>query len=160
MSLASAVLVSVHVLAAVVWIGGMGFLSLVLAPLVRSGSVPESPLLFRAAALRFRPIVWSAIALLLATGPLLLHQRGIPLVDPGQWPTVLRVKLGLVGLLLLLTFSHDLLLGPRVSRINAMPASDRTAHERLLLRTSRWLPRLALLLALAIIIAAILLARS
>ncbi|HWV44791.1 MAG TPA: hypothetical protein VN039_02010, partial [Nitrospira sp.] len=59
-------LVVLHILAAVTWIGGMIFLSLVLAPLVRGRkAAPEFMALFRSAALRFRPIVWVAIAVLL-----------------------------------------------------------------------------------------------
>ena len=50
-------LVVLHILAAVTWIGGMIFLSLVLAPLVRGRkAAPEFMALFRSAALRFRPI--------------------------------------------------------------------------------------------------------
>ena len=50
--------VSLHLLAAVMWIGGMLFLSVVFAPLVRNGNVnPMFPAVFRAAAQRFRPVV-------------------------------------------------------------------------------------------------------
>ena len=151
----------IHLLAAMSWIGGMIFLSLVLAPLVRSRkAAPEFMALFRLSALRFRFIVWTAIALLLSTGPILLHQRGLSLFDAGGWPQVLRVKLGLVGLLLLLTFAHDLLLGPRVRNISAISASARSIWEQTLFRTASWLPRVALLLALGVIFAAALLVRS
>lgn len=151
---------SLHILAAVSWIGGMVFLSLALAPLVRNGSFPGATALFRAAALRFRLMVWSAIAILLTTGPILLHQRGTSLLDPNQWPPVLRIKLSLVALLLLLALTHDLVLGPRVSRISALPASERTGSEAALMRTSRWLPRFALLTAVGVLIAAAMLART
>ena len=71
-------LVWLHVLAAVSWIGGMIFLSLVLAPLVRSRkAAPEFMALFRSGARRFRFGVWGAIAVLLSTGPMLLQQRGL-----------------------------------------------------------------------------------
>jgi uncharacterized membrane protein len=51
-------LVWLHVLAAVSWIGGMIFLSLVLAPLVRNRkAAPEFMALFRSAARRFRFVV-------------------------------------------------------------------------------------------------------
>ncbi len=151
---------SLHVLAAVSWIGGMAFLSLVLAPLVRAEAIPGSQALFRAAALRFRLMVWSAITVLLTTGPVLAIQRGIPLSDPDHWPEPFATKLALVALLLMLTVAHDLVLGPLVSRISAKPVSHQTPSERALLRTSRWLPRGALLVALAVLVAAAVLARS
>lgn len=154
-------LVWIHLLGAVAWIGGMIFLSLVLAPLVRNHTAaPEFAAFFRSAALRFRPVVWSAMAMLLTTGPVLLSQRGIPLLNPSIWPTVLVVKLGLVALLLVLTFSHDLLLGPMVSRLSGIPDDARTTGEQMLIQSARWVPRLSLLLALAVIVAAVALARS
>ena len=160
MSIFWVAVLSLHLLAAVSWIGGMLFLSLVLAPLVRSAAVPGLPDLFRAAALRFRLVVWSAIAVLLTTGPFLLHQRGISFLSPSQWPPILQTKIALVALLLLLTMAHDFLLGPRVSRISALPPSERTAREQTLLRASRWLPRLAVLIAVGVLISAAMLARS
>jgi uncharacterized membrane protein len=154
-------LVVLHILAAVTWIGGMIFLSLVLAPLVRGRkAAPEFMALFRSAALRFRPIVWVAIAVLLATGPILLSLRGIQVTSPTSWTGIVTVKLMLVALLLLLTLLHDLVFGPQVSRVSAIPNSQRTAGERVVFKTARWLPRLSLLIGLAVMIAATMLARS
>lgn len=154
-------LVVLHILAAVTWIGGMIFLSLVLAPLVRGRkAAPEFMALFRSAALRFRPIVWVAIAVLLATGPMLLFLRGIHLTSPASWPGVLTAKLMLVALLLFLTLLHDLAFGPRVSRVTAIPDAQRTSSERIVFKTARWLPRLSLVIALAVLVAAAMLARS
>lgn len=149
-----------HLVAAVTWIGGMMFLSLVLAPLVRSRkAAPEFMALFRTAALRFRVIVWSAITVLLTTGALLVQRRGIPLLEPTRWPQVLQVKVSLILLLLILTVTHDVFLGPNVSRISALPETSRTDRQKLLVRTSRWLPRIALLLTLAVLLTAVILAR-
>lgn len=154
-------LIILHILAAVSWVGGMIFLSLVLAPLVRSRkAVPEFMALFRSAALRFRPIVWLAMAILLMTGPMLLSLRGVALANPSSWPGIVTAKLMLVALLLFLTLLHDLVLGPQVSRVTAIPESQRTAGEQVVFKTARWLPRVSLLLALAVVITAALLARS
>jgi len=154
-------LVIFHILAAVIWIGGMIFLSLVLAPLVRGRkAAPEFMALFRSAALRFRPIVWVAIAVLLTTGPLLLSQRGIQLTSPSSWSGIVTVKLTLVGLLVVLTLLHDLVFGPQVSRVSAIPESQRTTGERVVFKSARLLPRLSLLIALAVVIAGAMLARS
>ncbi len=153
--------VVLHILAAVSWVGGMMFLSLVLAPLVRGRkAAPEFMALFRSAALRFRPVVWIAIAILLTTGPMLLSQRGIHVMEPASWSGIVTIKLTLVGLLLSLTVLHDLVLGPNVSRVSAIPEPQRTAGEQIIFKTARWIPRLSLLIALAVVIAATILARG
>jgi copper resistance protein D len=154
-------LIWLHILAAVTWIGGMMFLSFVLVPLVRKRSAtPEFMLIFRSAAQRFRIVVWLAIVTLLSTGPMLLHGRGISTIDMTQWPPILLVKAGLVVVLLLVTFVHDLLLGPLASRSSAIPACAQTAWGQILLRTSRWVPRLALAVALGVLLVAVVLVRS
>lgn len=153
-------LVWLHVLAAVTWIGGTIFLSVVLVPVLR-GEIfaSQRSLLFRATARRFRSVVWSAIAVLLLTGPLLLHQRGISIADPSGWPMVLAAKLGLVAILLLLTLTHDLMVGPRVGRILRLPAEGRSTFEQALVLWAPWLARFSLVLALAILFAAVALVR-
>jgi uncharacterized membrane protein len=154
-------LVWLHVLAAVSWIGGTIFLSVVLVPaLKREPFASQRSLLFRTIALRFRVVVWGAIAVLLFTGPLLLHQRGIPITDPSGWPMVLAVKLGLVAILLLLTLTHDLILGPRVGRIVQLPTESRSRSDHALLLWSPWVARFSLFLALALLFAAVMLVRS
>ena len=154
-------LVWLHVLAAVSWIGGTIFLSVVLAPVLRREPfASQRALLFRSIARRFRAVVWGAIAVLLFTGPPLLHQRGIPIADPSGWPMILVAKLGLVTLLLCLTLTHDLILGPRVGRIVQLPTESRTRFDHALVLWSPWVARFSLVLALAILFAAILLVRS
>ena len=154
-------LVVLHLLAAVTWVGGMVFLSLVLAPLVRGRkAAPEFMVLFRSAALRFRPVVWVAMAILLMTGPMLFSHRGLSIMAPASWPGIVTVKLMLVALLLFLTFLHDLVFGPQVSRVSAIAESQRTTREQVIFKSARWLPRLSLLIALAVLVAAAMLARS
>jgi uncharacterized membrane protein len=154
-------LVWLHLLAAISWIGGMLFLSVVMVPaLKREPFVSQKGLLFRAIAWRFRSVVWGAIAVLLVTGLLLLHERGISISDPSEWPKILVTKLGLVTLLLLLTLIHDLILGPRVGQIILLPADSRTAFDHALVRWSPWIARFSLILALAVLFAAVVLVRT
>jgi copper resistance protein D len=154
-------LVSLHILAAVTWIGGMLFVSLVLAPLVRNRkAAPEFMALFRSAALRFRVIAWAAVGVLLLTGPMLLLQRGISPSLPSSWPYIVRLKLALVGMLLALTAMHDLVFGPRMRQIGSVPEGSRSPRERMIVRVSVWIPRFALLIALAVVVVAAVLARS
>ena len=150
-----------HLLAAIAWIGGMLFLSLVLVPVLKSEPfASQMALLFRPTARRFRAVVWGSITVLLFTGPLLLHQRGIPIADPSGWPLVLAVKLGLVSILLLLTLTHDLILGPLVGRIVQIPTESRSRFDQALVLWSPWVARFSLILALAILFAAVLLVRA
>jgi hypothetical protein len=73
---------------------------------------------------------------------------------------VFRIKIGLVALLLLLTIVHDLYLGPRAAHLAKIPVADRTPFDRMLITTGRWLARLSLLVALGVVVAAVVLARS
>ena len=153
--------VTIHLLAAVTWIGGMIFLSTVLAPLMRGGNVSgERRALFGSAARRFRLLVWLSIFSLLITGPVLLHEKNISFSLPTEWPVVLRIKLSLVALLLLLTIAHDLYLGPRSGQLNRLPSADRTPLERMIMVTGRWLARVSISIAVAVVAAAVILARS
>lgn len=154
-------LVWLHLIAAVGWVGGTIFLSLVLAPSYRAlASKPDAGALFRTSAQRFRLIVWGAVAVLLLTGPMLVLSHGWPLFESARWPSVLGIKLLLVAALLLMTLAHDLVLGPRVRAILALPPDQRTASDRTILAAATWLPRVALVLSLAVLFAAVLLARS
>ncbi|HSS31607.1 MAG TPA: CopD family protein [Nitrospiraceae bacterium] len=154
-------LVWFHLLAAIAWIGGMLFLSVVLVPVLRCEPfASQKAVLFRAIAGRFRAVVWGAIAVLLFTGPLLLHQRGIPITDPSAWPTVLVAMLGLVALLLLLTLLHDFILGPRVLQIAQIHTDSRTRFEHSLVLWSPWVARFSFILALAVLFTAVVLVRT
>ena len=154
-------LVWIHLLAAVVWVGGMVFLSVVLVPVLkRDGGFARHAALFRTAAYRFRTLVWGAMGILVATGSALAIGRAIPLTDPLQWPSIFMAKIGLVALLLTLTLLHDLVVGPQVRRILGTAEAARSARERLLVRYSVLVPRVSLLVALLVLLTAVVLART
>jgi uncharacterized membrane protein len=154
-------LVWFHVFAAVSWIGGTIFLSVVLVPVLRREQfASQKALLFRTIAMRFRVVVWGSITILLLTGPMLLHERGIPIMNPSGWPTILSIKLGLVAILLLVTGTHDLIVGPRVGKILQIPVESRTRSDHTMVGWSPRIARFSLILALAVLLAAVILARS
>lgn len=137
------------------------FLSLALAPSYRAlASKPDAGALFRTAARRFRLVVWGAAAVLLLTGPMLVLSRGWPLFEPARWPSPLGIKLALVAVLLLMTLAHDLVLGPRVRTILGRSPDKRAFSDRTILAAAAWLPRVALVLALAVLFVAVMLVRS
>ncbi|MFQ5899208.1 MAG: DUF4149 domain-containing protein [Candidatus Methylomirabilia bacterium] len=103
----------VHVLAAVVWLGGMLFIALVLVPVARGIQDPalRSHLIGQAGR-RFRTVGWVALGLLLVTGVASLSSR--------PWLLrfrLLHAKLALVLVALILSVVHDFILGPRVTRL-------------------------------------------
>ena len=64
-----------HALAAVFWIGGSLFLLLAARPALRRADLADSSILARALAAEFRPLVRTAIAVLLLTGVILTAHR-------------------------------------------------------------------------------------
>lgn len=158
--------VLVHVLAAVVWIGGMAFLVLVVVPVTRR--MPERHLvvrLIRDTGRRFRSVGWACLGILLATGITNLLLRGI---GPRMWASadfwaspfgqVLAWKLSLVAAIWTLSAIHDFRIGPRASELLAAdPLSPIALRFR---RMAAWMGRLNLLLSLLVLALALMLVRG
>lgn len=154
-------LVWIHLLAAVVWVGGMVFLSVVLVPVLKQdGGFARHVVLFRTVAYRFRAVVWGAMGVLVVTGAVMAVGRSIPLMTPRQWPAIFLAKISVVSLLFTLTLLHDLVVGPRVRRILGTAEEERSARDRMLVRYSALVPRLSLLVALLVLLLAVVLART
>jgi copper resistance protein D len=157
--------VTLHVLAALFWLGGIFFLGVVGAPVLRSVQPPAvRQALFQQLGLRFRTAGWGAIAVLVATGLVALHYRGLlhwsgVLAAPAFWRTPLGHALAakLVGVLVLIAGSlvHDFVLGPAAGRA---PAESTGALR--LRRRAAWLARLNALVGVGVVVAAVRLARG
>lgn len=121
--------VTLHLLAAMLWLGGMFFLALVGAPILRALEPPSlRQRLFHELGLRFRAVGWWAIGVLLITGVFLLQFRGLlrwsgVLGDPAFWGTsfgrALAAKLLAVALMIAVSFAHDFIVGPEAGRVTA-----------------------------------------
>ena len=156
---------TIHVLAAMLWLGGMFFLGLIGAPVLRAVEPPAlRQTLFNALGIRFRTIGWIAIAVLVVTGVANLHFRGWLQWDgvfgsTAFWSTAagttLALKLIAVVLMVLVSAIHDFLLGPAASR-----AETGTAEAMALRRRASWLGRVNVLVGLIVVIAAVRLARG
>ncbi|MCS6327038.1 MAG: hypothetical protein H8K06_08130 [Nitrospira sp.] len=154
-------LVWIHLLAAVVWVGGMVFLPVVLVPVLKQdGGFAKHVVLFRTIAYRFRALVWGAMGILIVTGSVMAVGRSIPLLEPWQWPTIFLAKISVVAFLFTLTLAHDLVVGPQVRRILGTAEAERSARDRVLVRYSALVPRLSLLVALLVLLLAVVLART
>lgn len=155
--------VTLHLLAALFWLGGMFFLALVAAPVLRELPVGQRSELFKKLGVRFRFWGWVAIAVLLVTGAANLHLRGVLkaaiLGSAEFWSSpfgrALAWKLGLVAIMIVLSALHDFALGPAASRVPA--GSDRALSLR---RASSWIARINALLGVALLVVAALLARG
>ena len=156
--------VTTHVFAALFWLGGMFFLAVVGAPVLRKVEDPRMRReLFAALGSQFRLVGWGAIVVLLVTGFLNLWFRGLltmeVLGDGSFWGTrygmALGWKLAAVTVMLAVQAIHDFVLGPASSR--AEPGSPRA------LRLRRWAAlsaRVTAAVGVVLVIAAVRLARG
>lgn len=156
--------VTLHVLAALLWLGGMFFLAVVGAPVLRTLEPPSlRAQVFRRLGERFRVVGWIAIGVLIATGIGNLWFRGLlsweRLGDgafwSGRYGTALAWKLALVLAMVAISFVHDFVEGPRASR--QQPGSADSIRAR---RRSAWLARVNAGLGLALVWVAVRLARG
>jgi uncharacterized membrane protein len=156
--------VTLHVLAAFLWVGGLFFLAAVGAPVLRR--VEQADLrarLFQSIGERFRLIGWIAIAILVLSGFGNLHFRGLLrmelLGDPAFWTRpygrTLAWKLAIVTTMAALAALHDFVLGPRASRLAAGSAGALRARHR-----AAWLARVNTLLGILLIAVSVRLARG
>lgn len=157
--------VYLHLLAALLWLGGMLFLSLVLVPALRG--TQDQALMSRLMSIvgqRYRRLGWWAMGLLVLTGLVnALGRWGLqPLLTTAFWGSasgrLLALKLLLVALMFSLSALHDFVLGPRASarRLAGAPAEE-LARLR---RQASWLGRVNLGFGLLVLGLAILLVRG
>lgn len=157
--------ITLHVLAAMFWLGGMFFLGLIGAPVLRSiepASLRQK--LFNDLGVRFRTAGWTAIALLVLTGFGNLYFRGwlhwdSVLSQAVFWETAqgraLALKLLAVTVMLLVSAVHDFVLGPAASRAEA-GSPEAIALRRRAAGLARW----NALVGIVVIVAAVWLARG
>ena len=165
MSLLYYAVVTVHVLAALFWLGGMFFLGVIGAPVLRS--VEPAALrqqLFQQLGLRFRSAGWIAIALLVSSGLTMLHLRGVlrwagVMGDLAFWATAyghaLAAKLVAVTTMIAVSLVHDFVLGPAAGR--AVPGSPEAQRLR---QRAALLARANALVGIIVVLAAVRLTRS
>jgi len=157
--------VTLHILAAMLWLGGMFFLGIVGAPVLRGVEPPAlRQQLFDGLGRRFRTVGWITVAVAIATGVINLHYRGWlhwdgVLNSAAFWSTrtgvALSAKLGFVALMLAVEAYHDFVVGPAAGRVE--PGSNESVRLR---RRASWLARIAALFGLGIVAAATFLARG
>ncbi|MHB1073392.1 MAG: DUF4149 domain-containing protein [Gemmatimonadaceae bacterium] len=154
--------VTLHVLAALLWLGGMFFVALVGAPLLRGVEPPQlRQRLFHQLGSRFRTVGWASIAVLLATGTMNLYFKGwIPLMGQGAfWRSALghtlAAKLAAVAIMVTVSAIHDFVDGPRAGRVP--PGSPESLRLR---RRASMMARVNAIVGLILVVVAVRLARG
>jgi uncharacterized membrane protein len=159
-------MVWLHVLAAVVWIGGMTFLTLVLVPALRKVELGSRRVeLLHVTGVRFRRVGWIALGVSIGSGILVLALRGVgwaAVSSAGFWGSsfgrVLAAKLLVVATIIVLSAAHDFFVGPRATRLlRADQASSPAARLR---RWATVMGRANLLFALVVLALAVMLVRG
>lgn len=155
--------VTLHVFAALFWLGGMFFLGAVGAPVLRKVEPPElRARLFQDLGRAFRRSGWVAIGVLLVTGMGNLGYAGMlapgVMSAPGFWSTpygvALAWKLGAVATMIVVSALHDFWLGPRAGRLASHSPEAVAARRRAAL-----LARFNAVVGVVVVIAAVRLAR-
>jgi uncharacterized membrane protein len=106
----------VHLLAAIVWVGGTIALVFVAVPPVQrlEGEVRARTL--RAFGERWRPIGWSSLVVAIGTGIAIAARAHAFDTTPRRFDWVLAIKGALVGVLVVGAYLHDFVLGPGLAR--------------------------------------------
>lgn len=147
--------VVLHVLAGIVWIGGTLFVGAVALPAARTLPDDVEPAAVSAIARRFRIVGWTAIGVSLVTGTIMIGYWGAHpgnLLDGSFFQTPrtqeLALKLAAVGLMLVVSGTHDWWVGPRAARL-----AEAEAPEASTWRT--WAAILGVLTALLVVAVAV-----
>jgi uncharacterized membrane protein len=133
----------IHVLGAVIWLGGLVHQAHVLAPAARTGEAR----IFAECARRARPVAWTALALVVLTGLDNVTRLGpLPQVMESGAALLLAAKFLLVLALVALAAHRDFAQVPRLIRVLAAGADASPT-----LRMIAWLDALAILLGIVIV---------
>jgi putative copper resistance protein D len=157
--------VVLHLIAAVIWLGGMFFLVLVVVPWLRRGDRATAARLLQETGTRFRWVGWSCFLTLAATGTMLLDFRGVDLDHfglawwrDGPFGRAVLWKLGVFAAILVVSAWHDFRVGPQATR--AVQADPKSPEAERLRRLASRLGRLNVVLGLVVLCLAVILVRG
>ncbi len=142
-----------HVVATVIWFGGMLFMATVMVPAARGVlDPPARARLMADIGRRFRTITWASAAVIVLTGFLNIHFRvAAGLQDIRFFMRTLTAKFLLVVVILALTALHDFALAPKVVAVPAGPPPNEALVRQRMIRLS-WIARINVLIGLVVIL--------
>lgn len=154
-------IVFIHIISAVIWVGGIFFLGLIAVPAVRRLQPEPRHNLMMELGLRFRNIGYTLLVVLIITGVIQAGAHGATVTNvlngtffQTRFGATLGAKLLFFVAMLAVSITHDFIVGPASVRAGLVgPESDR------LRRLASWLARLTAVLALGVLAYATLLVR-
>ncbi|NQT57032.1 MAG: CopD family protein [Desulfobacteraceae bacterium] len=122
----------IHVMATVVWIGGILITLLVILPGSKTAleSQPMVGKLMKEVAKRFTPMANISILMLIATGIIIFYydKNYTFLLDLGnRWNVVIGLKHFFVATMIIIHFYRGLILNPKIERFSSQPNENRTS---------------------------------
>ncbi len=123
-------LLVLHVLGATVWVGGSIALTFIAVPAIRLLTGRPRQEAMRALGRRWRPIGWTALPVLAATG-IALAAHAIPGAGTSA-QAVFGVKMAAFLALLVVAYLHDFVLGPRLAGENREGRPERSRRPLVL----------------------------
>lgn len=109
----------IHIIAAVVWIGGNLIIAMVIVPYFRQNLPPVQRIkLLIQIGKRFEPIVWGCVGILFFTGLInvIVYFLSADLADASPFMRTLFIKLMLFVILVILTSLHSFVYGPKLAK--------------------------------------------
>jgi uncharacterized membrane protein len=101
-----------HIIAAVIWIGGNLVMAMVIVPYFKRSTSPvEQIKILTQIGRGFEPIVWGCVLVLIFSGMSNILVSGMP----DMW--ILLIKLIFVFILIILTGAHSFIMGPRLAQV-------------------------------------------
>lgn len=143
-----------HLMGAILWVGGQIFLAAVALPIARQELTEEQRArLSGRMGRRFAALSSGALAVLVVTGAWLATRHGVSggLLVVTTWGRVLLAKAALVGAVLALTTVHGAYYGQRLERLADARTGATYEHRRALQRQSARLSAANLLLNLIVV---------
>ncbi len=157
----------IHVVAAIIWLGGMFFISLVLVPSLRKLEPPiKRTEILSATARRFSLVSWAAILALLITGVINSVNRGVTVhqISSGTFFSspfgiILTIKVFLVLVMVLISAIHDFILGPKLIKLSKLerPSPDSTRSLGKKRKVVSWLARINAFIGIIVVACAVML---
>lgn len=123
---------SLHILAAVTWIGSMIYSEFAVAPALKHLGAPRSHAINMIATRRFSPLTWTSLVVLIVTGIYAIYSKIDKLTPLLQKPTgiVLFIKLLLVGALIVILLFQVYTLRPKMKKLIS-PATPKDQENTL-----------------------------
>ena len=144
-----------HMIATVIWIGGMVFMPLILAPAIQG--TPESGRVFSAIGRRFGPLAGLSLIVMIVTGMVQLtasqHYVGFLNIS-NTWAKAILIKHIAVGGMIATVLYMNLVIQPDIRRAAMLLSAGKATPEEVAALTRRraWATQINLALAMVVLL--------